>query len=121
MIQPYSAKVCTSAIEFNGRLSKIVSTRLKQVNAQHHGTLKHAAGYLYLDGFLDSTQLVARGKESKRARRKFIEQQRDEAVTRLQEAGIIPVLPTWFSVAWFVLRWVVIPFIDALLDEYSND
>ena len=121
MIQPYSAKVCTSAIELNGRLSKIVNTRLKQVNTQHHGTLKHAAGFLYLYGFLDSTQLVARGKSSKRARRKFIEQQLDEAVARLQEAGIIPVLPSWFSFAWFVLRWVIIPFVDALLDEYSND
>ena len=121
MIQPYSAKVCTSAIELNGRLSKIVNTRLKQVNAQHHGTLKHAAGYLFLDGFLDATQLCVRGKESKKAQRQFIEKQRDEAVMRLQEAGIIPVLPPWFSLSWFVLRWVIIPFIQALLEDYSSE
>jgi len=120
MVQPYSAKVCTSSLQFSGRLNKIVSTRLKQVKAQHHDTLKHAAGYLFLDGFLDATQLVARGKQSKKAQRQFISEKRDEAVMRLQEAGIIPVLPPWFSISWFVLRWVIIPFIQALLEDYSS-
>jgi hypothetical protein len=121
MIQPYSAKACTSSLLIHARLNKIVNTRLKQVKAQHHNTLKHAAGYLFLDGFLDATQLCVRGKESKKAQRQFIEKQRDEAVMRLQEAGIIPVLPPWFSLSWFVLRWVIVPFIQSLLEDYSSE
>ena len=120
MVQPYSAKVCTSSLMLHGRLNRIVNTRLRQVKEQHHDTLKHAAGYLFLEGFLDSTQLVARGKESKKSQRQFIETQRDEAVMRLQEAGIIPVIPPWFSLAWFVLKWVIVPFIQSLLEDYSQ-
>ena len=52
MVQPYSAKVCTASLGLHGRLNRIVNTRLRQVKEQHHDTLKHAAGYLFLEGCL---------------------------------------------------------------------
>lgn len=116
----YSISECTSAIQSNSRLSKIVDTELRLVNDQHHPMLLKAAGCLYLDGFLDMTCLVAGGVLTRRERRKFIDVRRDLAVTQLREAGIIPAMPLMFSIAWFVFKWVILQFIQNLLDRYSD-
>jgi len=116
----YNVSTCTAAIQFNGRLSNIVSTELRLVKDQHHETLKYAAGWLYLNGFLDMTCLVACGASTRRERRKFIVERRDLAVAQLREAGIIPAMPPIFSLAWFVFKWVILPFIQNLLDRYSD-
>lgn len=116
----YSISECTSAIQSNSRLSKIVDTELRLVNDQHHPMLLKAAGCLYLDGFLDMTCLVACGANTRRERRNFIALRRDLAVTQLREAGIIPAMPLMFSIAWFVFKWVILLFIQNLLDRYSD-
>ena len=116
----YSISECTSAIQSNSRLSKIVDTELRLVNDQHHPMLLKAAGCLYLDGFLDMTCLVAGGANTRRERRNFIALRRDLAVTQLREAGIIPAMPLMFSIAWFVFKWVILQFIQNLLDRYSD-
>lgn len=116
----YSISDCAAAIQSNGRLSHIVNTELRLVKDQHHPMLLKAAGCLYLDGFLDMTCLVANGASTRRERRKFIAVRRDLAVTQLREAGVIPAMPPMFSIAWFVFKWVILQFIQNLLDRYSD-
>lgn len=120
MVQPYSAKACQAALPLSGRLSRSVSTQLKRVKPQHHDLLKHIAGHLYLSEFLDNTAMVCLGKNSKRAQREFLNQQVEEAVADLRDAGIIPIAPPWFSLAWFVFKWVILPFIRQVLYDFNN-
>ena len=120
MVQAYSAKACQAALPLSGRLSRSVSTQLKRVKPQHHDMLKHAAGHLYLSQFLDDTARVCLGKNSKKAQRKYMDEQVDEAVAELRDAGIIPIAPPWFSLAWFVFKWVILPFIKQILYDYNN-
>jgi hypothetical protein len=82
--------------------------------------LKHAAGHLYLSMFLDDTARVCLGKNSRKAQRRYIDEQVNEAVLNLQDAGIIPIAPPWFSLAWFVFKWVIVPFIKQLLYDYNG-
>jgi len=120
MVQPYSAKACQAALPLNGRLSRSVTTQLKRVKPQHHDLLKHIAGHLYLSEFLDNTVMACLGKNSKKAQREFLNQQVEEAVADLRDAGIIPIAPPWFTLAWFVFRWVILPFIKQLLYDYNE-
>lgn len=119
-VMDYNENNCMAAIQFNGRLAKIVATELRLVNEPHQNMLRHAAGYLYLNGFLDMTCLVANGHIAKRERRQFITERRSAAVDSLRAAGIIPVAPAWLSVAWFVFKWVILPFLQNLLERYSD-
>jgi len=119
-VQPYSQRVCHQSIHLNRILSDVVASLLTKVKTEHHDVLKHAAGQLFLDEFLDDTARVACGKQSRKARRQFIEDQTSTAVARLQECEIIPVAPPWFSLTWFVLRWVIIPFIRQLIEAYAD-
>lgn len=117
----YNESNCTASIQFNRRLAKIVDSELKQVNEPHHKMLRHATGYLYLTGFLDTTTcLIASGHVSNRERRQFLADRRNVAIERLRDANIIPPSPVWLSIAWFVFRWVIVPFIQNLLDRYSD-
>lgn len=122
MVQQWSAKACQAALPLSGRLSRSVTTQLKRVKPQHHDLLKHIAGHLYLSEFLDNTALVCSGSRShsKKAQREFLNQQVDEAVADLRDAGIIPIAPTWFSLAWFVFKWVIVPFIRQVLYDYND-
>lgn len=120
-IQSLTPRVCGAAVAANSRLSSITDKALQKVHIKHHDTLRHVVGFLYLDGMLDATALVARGKQSRKQRRGFIEKQREESLLRLQEAGILPVAPPWFSIAWFVLRWIVLPFLQEVLDQYAAE
>lgn len=120
MVQQWSAKACQAALPLSGRLSRSVSTQLKRVKPQHHDLLKHIAGHLYLSEFLDNTAMVCLGKNSKRAQREFLNQQVEEAVADLGDAGIIPIAPPWFSLAWFVFKWVIVPFIRQVLYDYND-
>ena len=120
IVQPFSAKVCQAALPLSGRLNRSVTTQLKRVKTQHHDMLKHAAGHLFLSEFLNDTMMVCAGKSSKKAQRKFLDEHVSEAVFQLQEAGIIPIAPQWFSMAWFVFRWVILPFIKQLLYDYNE-
>lgn len=122
MVQPYSAKACQAALPLNGRLSRSVTTQLKRVKPLHHDTLKHAAGWLYLSGFLEDTQRVCSGSRShsKKAQRQYLNEQVNEAAAELQDAGIIPIAPPWFSLAWFVFKWVIVPFIKQLLYDFNQ-
>ena len=116
----YSMSDCADAMQANSRLSNIVSTELRLVKDQHHTMLIKAAGCLYLDGFLDMTCLVAGGLSTRRERRKFIAERRDLAIDQLRKAGVIPAMPPLFSIAWFVFKWVILQFIQNLLDRYSD-
>lgn len=120
MVKQWSAKACQAAIPLSGRLSRSVSTQLKRVKPQHHELLKHIAGHLYLSEFLDDTARVCMGKQSKKAQRQFLDEQVEEAVANLRDAGIIPIAPPWFSLAWFVFKWVILPFIKQVLYDYNE-
>ena len=120
MTHPFSQKFCEATVYLNRDLNDIVGRLLQKVNPEHHGMLKHAAGQLDADEFLDNTARVACGSPSRKQRRQFIEVQTNEAVANLQDYGIIPVAPPWFSLTWFVLKWVIIPFIRQLIEEYTD-
>ena len=119
-MKPYSQSFCEATVYLNRDLNDIVGRLLQKVKPEHHGMLKHAAGQLDADEFLDNTARVACGSPSRKQRRQFIEDQTNEAVANLQDYGIIPMAPPWFSVAWFVLRWVIIPFIRQLIEAYAD-
>ncbi len=119
-MKPYSQSFCEATVYLNRDLNDIVGRLLQKVKPEHHGMLKHAAGQLDADEFLDDTARVACGKQSRKARRQFIETQTNEAVANLQDYGIIPMAPPWFSLTWFVLRWVIIPFIRQLIEAYAD-
>lgn len=120
MAQQWSAKVCRAELLLNSRLDRVVTTQLKRVKTQHHDLLKHIAGYLCLSEFLDTTSMVCSSQDSKKAQREFLDRQVQEAVAILADAGIIPVTPQWFTLSWFVFRWVILPFIRQLLYDYSE-
>ena len=120
VVMEYNQVQCAASIQFNGRLANIVSTELNLVNEPHHNMLRHSAGYLYLNGFLDLTCSVAAGQSSRRERRRFMIDRRNLAVERLRTAGIIPAAPALLSIAWFVFKWVILPFLQNLLDRYSD-
>lgn len=120
MVQQFSAKACAVSLQLSGKLNRSVNTQLKRVKPQHHELLKHIAGHLYLTDFLQTTCMICSGKQSKAAQRKFLNDQADEAIHQLRDAGIIPIAPPWFSIAWFVFKWVILPFVRQVLYDFSE-
>lgn len=88
------------------------------VPRKHHQTLQAATGFLFDSSFLDNSRTAIR-RATPQDRTRVLDMLVDDAVERLSDAGLL-IVPAWWTLAYWVFRWVVLPYLYDLLAEYTQ-
>jgi hypothetical protein len=102
-----------------GHVNHAYQHAVRGVKQTHRDMLQSLAGYLYFHGFLDGYRVeiqttMPHGRTSR------LDALVDDAVDHLKSSGLL-IVPAWWTLAYWVFRWIVLPFLYDLLDEYSRD
>ena len=88
----------------------IVDQNIGNFANRYHGMLRAAAGYISSNGWLSPVVRDSRIEKSV-----DIDSILTLVIQDLQDVGLIPKAAWYQPVAWYVLHWVVIPFVRSVL------
>lgn len=110
MIVPIGAFRAEQVVMASPAVRAIVSDGLRDIKPEHHGVCTTIAGQMLSDGIIAaySSDLSLNTRQLAK-----------EIVAEYQQAGIIPFSP-WFTIGWWVIKLVIIPWVEYLLRQYAT-
>jgi len=115
MIRPSIKRALEFALSSRPMLVARVDQLVRDVKVKHHETLGLIAGYMESYGYLSPRWVVGANSPDYAVN---IEAVVLAIVKELQEEGILPKTIPFVTMSWYVLHWVVVPFIRSLLKMY---
>jgi len=126
---PRSVSIGTTDDEFYSTCFRIayphlgfdVDAVIESFSARYHATLRRIVGLMVFEGWVNTNHhfLSILSPKSEADTAEKIEKAIWDIVKALMNEGVIPSSIPYITVSWYVLHWVIVPFIRSVLEKVA--